>query len=181
MVANFAITQVSNRGLGFYSQPQTDLVADLQGWFSGSSASATQPPPANDPPPQAQVSYSQCTTAGLASLNATRAASGVAALASNANAQAFACSWALQLAIDHGTIAHSNTAVRDATVGCPTGENIASATGASSSSLISMWHASPAHLANIKNSIYRSAGLGFVVRTDAAGQTIYGSTVFAIC
>lgn len=182
VVANFAITQVSNRGLGFYGQPQTDLVADLQGWFSGSSATASQPPPANTPPPPAQVSYSQCTTDGLSSLNATRAASGLAGLASHAAAQAFACSWALQLAMEHGTIAHSNTAARDAAVGCPTGENIASATGTSSSSLISMWYASPAHLANIKNTIYRSAGLGFVIRTDAAGgQTIYGSTVFAIC
>jgi uncharacterized protein YkwD len=182
VVANFAITQVSNRGLGFYSQPQTDLVADLQGWFSGSSATATQPPPANNAPPPAQVSYSQCTTAGLSSLNATRTASGLAPLASNAAAQAFACSWALQLAIEHGTIAHSNAAARDAAVGCPTGENIASTTGTSASSLISMWYASPSHMANIKNTIYGSAGLGFVIRTDATGgQTIYGSTVFAIC
>ncbi len=182
VVANFAISQVSNRGLGFYSQPQTDIVADLQGWFSGSSASASQPPPANNPPPLAQVSYSQCTTSGLSSLNSTRAASGLAPLASNAAAQAFACSWALQLATAQGTIAHSNSAARDAAVGCPTGENIASATGASSSNLISMWYASPPHMANIKNTVYSSAGLGFVIRTDATGgQTIYGSTVFAVC
>ena len=38
------------------------------------------------------------------------------------------------------------------------------------------------HLANIKNAIYGSAGLGFVVRTNADGsQVIFGSTVFATC
>jgi hypothetical protein len=37
-------------------------------------------------------------------------------------------------------------------------------------------------MANIKNAMYQGAGLGFVVRTDAAGnQVIYGSTVFALC
>ena len=62
VVANFAITQVSNRGLGFFSQSQTNLVADLSGWFSGPSAVATLPPPTNTPPPAApQVSYSACT------------------------------------------------------------------------------------------------------------------------
>ncbi|MEP7111902.1 MAG: hypothetical protein ABI862_01430 [Ilumatobacteraceae bacterium] len=179
VVANFAITQVSNRGIGFYSQSQTDLLADLQGWFSGASATATQPPPANTAP---QVTYSPCTTEGLSSLNATRAASGVTQIASNGAAQAFACSWALELASANNGISHSASPSRDSAVGCPTGENVAWATGTSPSNLISMWYASPPHMANIKNAMYGSAGLGFVVRTDAGGgQSIYGATVFAIC
>ena len=45
-----------------------------------------------------------------------------------------------------------------------------------------MWYNSAPHMANVKNAIYHSAGLGFVVRTDASGtQVIYGSTVFALC
>ena len=137
VVANFAITQVSNRGLGFFSQSQTQLVADLSGWFSGPSAVATLSPPTNTPPPaNPQVGYSACTSDGLSTLNATRGSVGVAALALNAAAQNFACSWALQLASDPTVFAHSTNAARDAAVGCPTGENIAMASGASSSTLI---------------------------------------------
>ena len=182
IVANFAISQVSNRGLGFFSQSQTDLLADVQGWFSGPSLTATQPPPANTPPPPPQVQYSACITDGLSALNSTRTAAGVAPLASNAAAQAFACSWALQLATANSGLVHSTSAARDAAVGCPSGENIAYATGASPSQLISLWYASPPHMANIKNPIYGSAGLGFVIRTDASGgQLIFGVTDFAIC
>ncbi|MGZ4772988.1 MAG: CAP domain-containing protein, partial [Ilumatobacteraceae bacterium] len=182
VVANFAITQVSNRGLGFFSQSQTDLLADLQGWFSGPSATATQSPPPNTAPPAPQVGYSPCTSDGLSSLNATRAAAGVAPLALDPAAQSFACSYALQLAQANNGLVHSDSATRDAAVGCPTGENLAAASGTSTSLLISMWFNSAPHLANVKNTIYHSAGLGFVVRTDASGnQVIYGSTVFAVC
>jgi Cysteine-rich secretory protein family len=182
VVANFAITQVSSRGLGFYSGSQTHLIADLQGWFSGPAATATQPPIDNAPPPTPQPGYSACIIEGLSSLNATRAAAGVGQLSSNAAAEAFACSWALQLASNPSVFAHSTNAARDAAVGCPTGENIAAATGTSPSTLISLWYGSPPHMANIKNSSYQSAGLGFVIRTDpGGGQTIFGSTVFALC
>jgi uncharacterized protein YkwD len=182
VVANFAITQVSNRGLGFYAGSQTHLIADVQGWFSGPSVTATQPPPANTPPPTPQPGYSSCTNDGLSSLNATRASAGVGQLSTNAAAQAFACAWALQLASNPGTFAHSASAARDAAVGCPTGENIAAATGTSPATLISLWYGSAPHMANIKNPSYRSAGLGFVIRTDpGGGQTIYGATVFALC
>ena len=182
VVANFAITQVSNRGLGFFSQSQTHLLADLQGWFSGPSATASQSPPVNTPSPAPQVGFSPCTSDGLSSLNATRADAGVAPLAVNPAAQAFACSYALQLAQTNSGFAHSDSATRDAAVGCPTGENLAAASGASASLLISMWYNSAPHMANVKNAIYHSAGLGFVVRTDASGnQVTYGSTVFAIC
>ena len=91
-------------------------------------------------------------------------------------------SYALQLASTPGTFAHSSSAARDAAVGCPTGENIAYSSGTAPSTLISMWYASAPHMANIKNSSYHSAALGFVIRTDPSGaQTIYGVTVFALC
>ncbi|MBK5332495.1 MAG: CAP domain-containing protein [Ilumatobacteraceae bacterium] len=182
IVANFAITQVSNRGLGFYSLAQTHLVADLSGWFSGPSAVATQAPPANTPPPTPQVSFAACTNEGLSSLNTTRASVGVGALAVNAGAQNFACSWALQLASNPSVFGHSTNAARDAAVGCPTGENIAEATGTSPSTLISLWYNSPPHMTNVENASYHSAALAFVIRTEAdGGQTIYGVTVFALC
>jgi uncharacterized protein YkwD len=182
VVANFAITQVSNRGLGFFSLSQTQLVADLSGWFSGPSAVATQPPPTNTPPPTPQVSFSACTNEGLSSLNATRAAIGVGPLALNTAAQNFACSWALQLASNPSVFAHSTSAARDAAVGCPTGENIAEATGTSPSLLISLWYNSPPHMANVQSANYHSAALGFVIRTEAnGGQTTYGVTVFGLC
>jgi uncharacterized protein YkwD len=182
VVANFAITQVSNRGLGFYSGSQTHLIADLQGWFSGASATATEPAPANTPPPTPQPGFSACTNDGMSSLNSTRAAAGVAPLATSPAAQAFACSYALQLASNPAVFAHSSSAARDAAVGCPTGENIAAASGASPATLIGLWYGSAPHLANIKNSMYASAGLGFVIRTDpGGGQTIYGVTDFALC
>ncbi|MEP7202311.1 MAG: CAP domain-containing protein [Ilumatobacteraceae bacterium] len=181
VVANFAITQVSSRGLGFFSQSQTHLVADLQGWFSGPSAAATQPVPTNTPPAPPD-GYSTCSNEGLSSLNSTRAAAGVGALAPNQGAQDFACAWALQLASAPAAFAHSSNAARDAAVGCPTGENIAYSSGTSPSTLISMWYASAPHMANIKNSSYQSAALGFVIRTDPSGaQAIYGVTVFALC
>jgi uncharacterized protein YkwD len=182
IAANFAITQVSNRGLGFFSQSQTHLLADVEGWFSGATATATLGPPANTPPATPAVSYSTCTTDGLATFNASRAAAGVGQLALNPAAKTFACSYALQEAEANAGLTHSASAVRDAAVGCSTGENLALASGNSSSVLISLWYNSPPHLANIMNTIYHSAGVGFVVRTDAAGnQVMFGSTVFATC
>ena len=187
VVANFAITQVSTRGLGLYSQARTHALVDLQGWFSGPSAIATQPAPGNTPPastpaPTSGASFSTCTTAGLEQFNQTRAASGVAPLASNPSAVSFACGFALQLAGANNGLVHSESAARWAVIGCATGENIAFATGTSPSQLISMWYGSAPHLANIKNAAYRSAGVGFVVRTDPNGsQTIWGVADFAVC
>ena len=48
--------------------------------------------------------------------------------------------------------------------------------------MYSIWFASPTHLANLTNSIYKSVGIGFVVRTDVTGlATIYGVNDFATC
>ncbi|HEY4331656.1 MAG TPA: CAP domain-containing protein, partial [Ilumatobacteraceae bacterium] len=181
-VANFAITQVSNNGLGIYAQSKTHLLVDLEGWFSGPNAVATLAAPANNPPPVPTASFSACTSDGMSSLNAKRSASGVAPLAVNPQAQAFACAYALQLAKADNGLTHSASATRDAAIGCPTGENIAYASGTSTTTLINLWFGSAPHLANIKDPDYKSAGLGFVIRTEPDGeQTTWGVTDFALC
>ncbi len=185
VVANFAITQVSNVGLGFYSQARTHLLVDLAGWFSGPSAVATLDTPSNTPPAPPKTttaSFGGCSSDGMSMLNAKRSGAGVAALATSASAQTWACSYALQLAQSNSGLAHSDANARDAAVGCPTGENIAYSSGTSSTALINLWFGSAPHLANIKDPDYGSAGLGFVIRTEPSGaQTIWGVTVFSLC
>ncbi|MEO6122520.1 MAG: hypothetical protein ABIR32_02345 [Ilumatobacteraceae bacterium] len=177
VVANFAITQMSTRGLAVFAQSQTHVLVDVQGWFSGPTAAATVAPPANTAPPVPQPSYSACITEGLSAINAKRST----ALVANPAAEAFACEWAFQLA-RIGDISHSDSATRDAAVGCPTGENVAYSSGTSIPNLYSMWYASSGHMANITNVRYRSAGTGFVIRTDPnGGQRIFGVNVFALC
>ena len=181
-VANFSITQVSNRGLGLYTQQRSHVLTDLQGWFSGPSATATLPPPANVGPPPQTPTFSACTHEGMSSINATRASAGAAALTANANAEAYACSWAMQLAQRADGLDHSPADARTAAVGCPAGENVAWASGNSSPQLIANWYASPAHMANIRNTSYRSVGIAFVIRTEVSGaQSIWGVMDFALC
>ena len=182
VVANFAVTQVSNRGLGVFSQSRTHLLIDLQGWFSGPSATATLAPPTNTQPPTPQPTFSACTHDGLATINAKRTSVGVAPLVINAGAEGWACSWALQLAQAGSGLSHSDPNGRSAAAGCPAGENIALSGAVSTAHIYSMWFASPTHLANLTNSIYKSVGIGFVVRTDVTGlATIYGVNDFATC
>lgn len=186
VVANFAITQSSTRGFDFWSQPQTHLVVDLQGWFSGAAVNATLPPPGNTPPPPPPpadgVTYSACTHDGLDRINAERARYGVSQLYVNPLAQAFACDWALSLAQVGGGLTHSDTATRDAAVGCPTGENIAFRSGTSTSLLMDLWFASAPHHTNIVYSLYNSVGLGYITRYDPVnGTRTYGVTDFALC
>lgn len=186
VVANFAITQSSTRGFDFWSQPQTHLVVDVQGWFSGTSVTATLPPPSNTPPPPPPppggVTYSACSHDGLDRINAERARYGVSQLSVNPAAEGFACAWALQLAQVGSGLTHSDTATRDAAVGCPTGENIAFASGTSTSSLMDLWFASAPHHTNIVYSLYSSVGLGYVTRYDPVnGTRTYGVTDFALC
>ena len=182
VVANFAITQVSNRGLDFWSQPQTHLIVDVEGWFSGPSVTATLAAPTNTPPPTPQASYSACTHGGLDRINAERGKFGVRQLVVNPAAEATACSWALHLAQLGGGISHSDSPTRDAVVGCPTGENVAYSSGTSTTKLMDLWIGSIPHYKNIVNPIYVGIGLGYVIRTDAAGATrTYGSTTFSLC
>lgn len=195
VVANFAITQVSNRGLGLFSQQRTDLIIDLQGWFSGPSTVATLAAPTNVDPNAAratagpaQVTFSECTHDAVDMLNNRRAQSGVKALATTAGEQAFSCSWALHMAQGYiastpaSALVHSAAGYRDAAVGCATGENIAFASGSDPAQLYDLWFHSAPHLANIVDAHYASAATSFVVRTDATGaQTIWGVTDFAHC
>ena len=185
IVANFAITQTSDHGLDFWSQPQTNLVVDLQGWFSGPSVTATIAAPTNRAPATPRATYSKCTHEGLDRINTERRRARVAALVVNPAAQATACAWALHLAQLAGGISHSVAAPRDAQVGCPTGENVAFSTAPPSIAvpqLMDLWMASPPHHANIVFRGYVGIGLGYVTRTDATGATrTYGSTTFAVC
>ena len=48
--ANLAITPASDRGVAYFANRSTDLVVDLQGWFTGAPVTATQPVPPNTPP-----------------------------------------------------------------------------------------------------------------------------------
>ena len=185
IVANFAITQTSDHGLDFWSQPQTNLVVDLQGWFAGPSVTATIAAPTNRAPATPRATYSKCTHEGLDRINTERRRARVAALVVNPAAQATACAWALHLAQLAGGISHSVAAPRDAQVGCPTGENVAFSTAPPSIAvpqLMDLWMASPPHHANIVFRGYVGIGLGYVTRTDATGATrTYGSTTFAVC
>jgi len=49
VVANAAITGLSDRGLAWYSNAGTDLVVDMTGWFVGSPVASVTPVPANAP------------------------------------------------------------------------------------------------------------------------------------
>ena len=49
VVANAAITGLSDRGLAWYSNAGTDLVVDMTGWFVGSSVASVAPVPPNAP------------------------------------------------------------------------------------------------------------------------------------
>lgn len=182
VVANFAMTQISSRGLDFFSQPQTHLVVDLQGWFSGTPVVGSIAPPTNIAPPVPRVTYSACVHDGLDAINAERRRVGVRELVVNPVAEAFSCAWALHLAQLGAGISHSDSTGRDAFVGCPTGENVAYSSGTSTSHLMDMWMASPAHHTNIVYPSYLTASLGFVTRTDSSGATTtYGSTTFGLC
>ena len=48
--ANLAITPITDRGSAYYSRTGTELVVDLQGWFTGAAGTATTPVPANTAP-----------------------------------------------------------------------------------------------------------------------------------
>jgi uncharacterized protein YkwD len=195
VVANFSITQVSNRGLGLYSQSRSHLLVDLQGWFSGPSATATLPPPANVDPGPAPASpspngptFSACAPSGLDILNAKRAASGVGALGVSPGAEGYACAWALHLAQVYNpsspgsALVHSSDTARDSAAGCGAGENIAFISGTNPVDLFNLWFHSAPHLANILDAEYRNVGIGIVMRTELNGsQTIWGVTDLTLC
>lgn len=64
-VANTAITQVSDRGLAYWSLAGTDLVVDLGGWFVGAPVAATLPPAPNVPTRSRALLVGDSTLAGV--------------------------------------------------------------------------------------------------------------------
>ncbi len=81
-----------------------------------------------------------------------------------------------------GDISQSDSAARDAAVGCGTGENVVFSSGTSIPNLYAIWYKSGGHLANIKSVGFRSVGTGFVIRTEPNGaQRIFGVNVFSVC
>ncbi|MCU1397924.1 MAG: hypothetical protein JWN62_1033 [Acidimicrobiales bacterium] len=185
VVANFAMIQMSGRGLDLFSKAESHVLIDVQGWFSGPSASATLPPPRNVAPAGPVVSYSTCSTGGsvpLDQFNAVRAGARIAPLVMSPAGQQFACAYALQLARQSNGLTHSNETARDAAFGCTSGENIAYATGTSVQVILDLWFTSAPHLANIKNSMWRSVGFGFVTRVEPSGETMtWAAADFGAC
>ncbi|MCU1365440.1 MAG: hypothetical protein JWN39_1079 [Ilumatobacteraceae bacterium] len=185
VVANFAMIQMSGRGLDLFSKAESHVLIDVQGWFTGPSASAVLPPPANVAPAGPVVTYSACSNGGNAPLdqfNAARAVAHAVPLVLSSGGQQFACAYALQLARQSNGLAHSNEVARDAAFGCTSGENIAYATGTSVQTILDLWFKSAPHLANIKSSMWRSVAVGFVTRTEPTGETMtWAAADFGAC
>ncbi|MGE3449763.1 MAG: CAP domain-containing protein [Microbacteriaceae bacterium] len=172
-VANLAVTATSTRGVALYSFAGEHVVADLTGYFTGSPTSAPNAPPVNQAPATpTPVPPAGCEAQGLSRLNSVRAANGAAAVADDAAALAFACSWSAQMAAS-GNFAHSPGSSRtDAVGGCGNGENIAA--GSLSYDLFDLWVNSAPHFANMVNGSYTHAAIGFVT---APNGTRYGTMV----
>jgi hypothetical protein len=74
VVANAAITAVSDRGLAWYSNVGTDLVVDMTGWFTGTSVTATEPPRPNVPRTVSVLLIGDSTLAALEVVTASQRA-----------------------------------------------------------------------------------------------------------
>jgi uncharacterized protein YkwD len=175
-VANLAVTATSTRGVALYSFAGEHVVVDMTGYFTGSPAGAPNPPPVNSPPANpTPPAPAGCEAQSLAGLNSVRAANAVAAVADDAAAVAFACSWSAQMAAS-GAFGHSSNAARTAAVGaCGTGENVAM--GSPSHDLFDLWVNSAPHYANMLNRSYTHAGIGYVTAADGPR---YGTMVLVI-
>lgn len=64
-VANAAITQVSDRGLAYWSLAGTDLIVDVSGWFLGEPVAATRAPGPNSPDRSRALLVGDSTLAGV--------------------------------------------------------------------------------------------------------------------
>jgi hypothetical protein len=73
-VANFAITQLSERGTAYRSSGGTDLLVDVSGWFTGTPLPATNPPLPNAPSRARVLLVGDSTLASLDVFTETRAA-----------------------------------------------------------------------------------------------------------
>jgi hypothetical protein len=70
-VANHVISRVSNKGLEVFSSRGGDVIADLVGYYKGSSANASLPVPADPPPPSIPPPY-WMTAPSIARMNSGR-------------------------------------------------------------------------------------------------------------
>lgn len=73
VVPNAAITPVSTRGLAMYASGSTDLVVDVNGYFTGTPVAATLPVPANDPVPRRVLMVGDSTLAVIRNMPQTHA------------------------------------------------------------------------------------------------------------
>ncbi len=64
-LANLAISQVSSRGVAYWSLGGTDLIIDLTGYFTGDHVTATSPAPPNTPKRPRVLVVGDSTLAGL--------------------------------------------------------------------------------------------------------------------
>lgn len=71
-IPNAAITPVSTRGVGYFSSLSTDLVVDMNGYFTGSPVPATQPVPANTTVPRRVLMVGDSTLAVVRNVTATQ-------------------------------------------------------------------------------------------------------------
>lgn len=71
-IPNAAITPVSNRGVGYYASLSTDLIVDLNGYFTGPSVPATLPVPANTTVPRRVLMVGDSTLAAVRNVTASQ-------------------------------------------------------------------------------------------------------------
>ena len=71
-IPNAAITPVSTRGIAVYASISTDLVVDLNGYFTGTPTAATLPVPANDPVPRRVLMVGDSTLAVVRNMPQTQ-------------------------------------------------------------------------------------------------------------
>ena len=71
-IPNAAITPVSTRGVAMYASVSTDLVVDLNGYFTGTPAPATLPVPANVPVPRRVLMVGDSTLAIVRNMSQTQ-------------------------------------------------------------------------------------------------------------
>lgn len=71
-IPNAAITPASTRGVGYYGSLSTDLIVDMNGYFTGTPVAATQPIPANTTVPRRVLMVGDSTLAVVRNVRATQ-------------------------------------------------------------------------------------------------------------
>lgn len=71
-IPNAAITRVSTRGVGYYGSLSTDLIVDMNGYFTGSPVAATRPVPPNTMVPRRVLMVGDSTLAVVRNVRASQ-------------------------------------------------------------------------------------------------------------